>query len=71
MLRTDYLRALESLCPAEEVSVIEPDLSGHLKLVDDFYVIEESGESECSRGNCLPPSMGNVLGRACNRQSVP
>lgn len=44
MLRTDYLRALESLCPAEEVSVIEPDSSGHLKLVDDHYVIEESGD---------------------------
>lgn len=44
MLRTDYLRALESLCPAEEVSVIEPDTSGYLKLEGDSYVIVESGE---------------------------
>ena len=44
MLRTDYLRALGLYAPAEEVSVIEPDSSGHLKLVDDCYVIEESGE---------------------------
>ena len=37
------MKALEWMCPADEVTLIQPDSSGYLKLEGDSYVVSESG----------------------------